>query len=293
MMEEEYRQKIIHYYNRCQIDYEWAWHLKKRMAMHYGYWDESTERLRYALTNMNREVAAFVQVKEGDYVLDAGCGVGGSSIYLAQNLCCQTMGITLGEKQVQVCRDNASRHNVADLCSFEVQSYLSTNFADNTFDVVWAIESLCYAPEKTVFLHEALRILKPGGRLVVADFFRNGVPEGGRGDLLMQKMERSWAIRKFAEKEDFWSDLNETGFEECRRKDVSMNVKNSVRKLYRRFFLGLPTTLVLQAVGYRNLTQFSNVMSAYYQYHAFRRGLWKYIFFSGRKPLPQPGKKAG
>ncbi|MBN2816629.1 MAG: hypothetical protein JXQ67_08090 [Campylobacterales bacterium] len=54
MIAEQYKEKIIKYYDECQIDYEWAWNLKKRMAMHYGYWDETTPRLRYALTNMNK-----------------------------------------------------------------------------------------------------------------------------------------------------------------------------------------------------------------------------------------------
>ncbi len=284
MLSESYKNKIVKYYDDCQIDYEWAWHLRKRMAMHYGYWDETTPRLRYALTNMNKQVAAFACVEDGDHVLDAGCGVGGSSIYLAQHHNCRTTGITLSEKQVHVCRENAARHQVAELCTFDVQSYLATPFADNSFDVVWAIESICYAPDKADFLQEALRVLRPGGRLIIADFFRNIVPPDSREDLLMGKMEKTWAIDSFADREKFWRDMHDVGFVECRQKDVSPHVEKTVQRLYRRFFLGLPTTLVLQTVGYRNWTQFSNVMSAYYQYHAFKQGLWKYMFYTGAKP---------
>lgn len=284
MISEAYKNRIVKYYDDCQIDYEWAWNLKKRMAMHYGYWDETTPRLRYALTNMNKQVADFAPVAEGDHVLDAGCGVGGSSVYLAQNLNCKTTGITLSEKQVGVCRENAARHQLSEQCHFEVQSYLSTNFADNTFDVVWAIESACHAPDKSHFLHEAFRVLKPGGRLIVADFFDNNILKGSREGTLMGKWAKSWSVESFAIKENFWKDMHEVGFVECRQKDVSPYVEKTVKKLYRRFFLGLPTTLVLQTVGYRNWTQFSNVMSAYYQYHAFNRDLWRYMFYSGQKP---------
>lgn len=285
MITDQYKTKIIKYYDDCQIDYEWAWNLRSRMAMHYGYWDETTPRLRYALTNMNKQVAAFAPVNEGDHVLDAGCGVGGSSIYLAQHHNCHTTGITLSDKQVKVCRENASRHHVSDHCSFESQSYLSTQFPDNTFDVVWAIESVCYAPDKADFLREAYRVLKPGGRVIVADFYENNIPKTGRDRTLIAKMAKTWAIEAFAVKDQFWRDMTDVGFTDCRQKDASPHVEKTVVKLYRRFFLGLPTTLVLQTVGYRNLTQFSNVMSAYYQYHAFKKGLWKYMFYSGTKPL--------
>ena len=141
-------QEIINYYDHCQVDYELVWHLKTKMCMHYGYWDDTTSTLREALVNMNKRVAAFAQVQKGDYVLDAGCGVGGSSIFLAKTLNCITKGITLSEKQVNTCRDNAAKHNVTHQCTFEVQNYLATDFADNTFDIVWAIESVCYAFDK-------------------------------------------------------------------------------------------------------------------------------------------------
>ena len=90
---------IVNYYEQCQVDYEIVWHLNSQMCMHYGYWDDTTPTLRSALRNMNTKFAAFAEIKPGEKILDAGCGVGGSSVFLAKNFECEEEGITLSKQQ--------------------------------------------------------------------------------------------------------------------------------------------------------------------------------------------------
>jgi cyclopropane fatty-acyl-phospholipid synthase-like methyltransferase len=277
------QQDIIDYYEHCQIDYEIVWHLNSRMSMHYGYWDETTPNLRSALLNMNRRLAEFGEIETGDQVLDAGCGVGGSSIYLAREYQCHTTGISLSSKQVDTCQKNALLHQMDHLCSFRQANYLDTPFPDNHFDAVWAIESVCYAYDKLDFLREAYRILKPGGKLMVADFFSNGVKENSPQEKLMQKWTSTWAIKAYADVEEFWEKMQLAGFENCQRKDISRQVEKSIRRLYYSFFPGLPITYISQALGFRNSMQTANTWSTYYQYTAYKLGLWKYMFYSARK----------
>lgn len=278
-------QEIVAYYDNCQVDYQLVWHLNSRMCMHYGYWDETTPNLRSALTNMNNRLAEFAGIKQGDRILDAGCGVGGSSIYLAKTLGCKTVGITLSDKQIGKCINNAEKHNVSGSCTFEKQNYLETTFPDNSFDIVWGIESVCYAFDKYDFLKEAYRVLKPGGKVVVADFYSNNVKPHTPEAKLMKNWTDTWAIKEYADVNEFWDKMDKAGFKNRKQVDVTQNVIRSINRLYYCFFPGLPLSYLIQAMGIRNSLQTANMWSTYYQYKAHKQGLWKYMFYTAEKPL--------
>ncbi|NNE30314.1 MAG: hypothetical protein HKN16_11805 [Saprospiraceae bacterium] len=101
---QSYEEGIVQYYEQCQIDYELVWHLNSQMCMHYGYWTPSTKTFQDSLLQMNRELISQVNISKNDHVLDAGCGVGGSSIFLAKNIGARVTGITLTPSQVEECK---------------------------------------------------------------------------------------------------------------------------------------------------------------------------------------------
>ncbi|CAM9308229.1 unnamed protein product [Pylaiella littoralis] len=102
-------------------------------------------------------------------VLDVGCGVGGTSRYLAKKLGPETSvtGITLSPKQVERATQLAKEQGVPN-AKFQVTNALDMSFEDESFDLVWACESGEHMPDKGKYIEEMTRVLKPGGRLVVA-----------------------------------------------------------------------------------------------------------------------------
>src|SRR5437588_8503425 len=136
--------RIRDYYDQTWLDYRMLWLNPQNRAIHFGYWDEHTHSHAESLLNMNRVLASHLGIRSGQRILDAGCGVGGSAIWLAKTYDVEVVGITPVAGQVARARHYAQEHRVADRVSFEQQDYTHTTFSDASFDVVWAMESLCH-----------------------------------------------------------------------------------------------------------------------------------------------------
>lgn len=101
-------------------------------------------------------------------LLDVGCGIGGSTLYLAEKLGATAQGVTLSPEQAKRANERAQTAYLGDRVQFQVANALDLPFADHSFDLVWSLESGEHFPDKAKFLQEAYRVLKPGGMLLMA-----------------------------------------------------------------------------------------------------------------------------
>lgn len=139
--------------------------------MHHGYYGPTgheKKNRRQAQIDLIEELLAWAKVTKAEQILDVGCGIGGSSIYLAQKFHARAIGITLSPVQAKRATQRSQEAGLATDVQFQVADAMAMPFADDSFDFVWSMESGEHMPDKEKFLQECYRVLKPGGTFLMA-----------------------------------------------------------------------------------------------------------------------------
>jgi ubiquinone/menaquinone biosynthesis C-methylase UbiE len=117
------------------------------------------------------ELAQWAEVQPGHVLLDVGCGLGGTSRYLATTVGCKVVGVDLTDEYCRIAEMLSARVGLADRTVFRQGSALTLPFADAHFDVVWTEHVQMNIANKVGFYHELGRVLKAGGQLAFHDIF--------------------------------------------------------------------------------------------------------------------------
>jgi cyclopropane fatty-acyl-phospholipid synthase-like methyltransferase len=103
------RWRIMRYNEETQHFYDLFWTEAHTRSMSYGPWGSTTFTRRRAFENQNRASAAALRVDVADVVLEAGCGIDGTTVWLAAAYGVRAVGIGLCRNQVERARRIAAR----------------------------------------------------------------------------------------------------------------------------------------------------------------------------------------
>ncbi len=156
-------QQIQEFYDASSGLWEQIW----GEHMHHGYYGpdgQLKKERRQAQIDLIEELLQWAGVTQAENILDVGCGIGGSSLYLAEKFSATATGITLSPVQADRATQRAKTAGLK--AQFQVADALQMPFPDNSFDLVWSLESGEHMPDKAKFLQECYRVLKPGGTFI-------------------------------------------------------------------------------------------------------------------------------
>ena len=192
------------------LEFYWGEHI------HLGHYDSPHRRKNFikAKHDFVHEMVRWGGLENlppGTTVLDVGCGIGGSSRILARDYGFAATGITISPQQVKRAQELTPPQVNAQ---FQVDDALNLSFPDASFDVVWSIEAGPHMSDKARYAQEMLRVLKPGGILVVADWNQRDdrhTPLNWWERLVMRQLLDQWSHPAFSSIEGFSEQLEATG----------------------------------------------------------------------------------
>jgi len=271
------------HYDDCYNDYLFAWCNKENLALHYGYWDDKTKSHHQALINKNQILYDLADISSNDHVLDAGCGIGGSSIWMAKQHGNRMTAITISKQQTIHAAQHATRQGVADKTDFQVSDFCQTPFEDESFDVIWGLESVCHALNKGDFLKEAFRLLRPGGRIVVCDGFitRREFSDDEWQDIVT--CLNGWAVPNLCGRDEFTQLLEQNNFKKIAYTDITEQTLPSADYMFKVANRLKPVQLLTQWLGLRSKAQTANFKVGIAQHRLFTDQLVEYGIFTATK----------
>lgn len=227
-------EQIIKFYEEAGMDYE---HWSKNFNMHFGFyrWGFNPFNLEKMLEQMNSEVFERLRLNplESKFLIDLGCGVGATARHIAKKTANSVIkGVTISQWQVEKSEEINAQARLQKQVEILNGDYTNLPFAAGVADGVWAVESSCHAEgaDKLRVIREMARVLKKGGRFVVADCFikKTEKPFNPVMNQFYKAICRNWVLPEMAALDDFVLALKANGMSEITVEDISWQIAPSV-----------------------------------------------------------------
>lgn len=256
---------------------------------HFGYYQPGTKwpfPIDGSLRRMEDHLFDSLNLKPRAEVLDAGCGVGHVAMHLARKGL-RVQGIDVVSNHLKWARQNIQAHGLEKDVTVRLMDYHHLDgLSDASFNGVYTMETFVHATDPEKALGEFFRVIKPGGSIALYEYDHLEFDADSK-DLpkdLVQSMQQINRRASMPSNESFSQGtlqrmLESQGFQDVVVEDLSENI----RPMLRLFFLVayIPYLLIcflgLQA-------WFVNTEAGVQGYRGLKRGFWRYVAVTARKP---------
>jgi arsenite methyltransferase len=225
---------------------------------------------------LTRRLAEKIGLFSSDNVLDAACGLGESTRFLAREYGCRVFGLDLSRTLA---------HRASSMRNGEDAYYLSGDgehlpLRDDSFTAAISECSMCLMPDSTMGLREIFRTLRPGGRMGITDIAISGPLPSELEETLMRFLcisnEISWS--------EYHTMIEAEGFDRVEVLDESSSLHGLLEALTKRLLLAeLLTAVGKLSIGTDRLDQAKHLVSL--ARAAVDQGTLRYAMITAQKPV--------
>ena len=206
-------------------------------AIHRAIWAPGVGNRRDAFLYLNRLVAEAVRplipATENSQLLDLGCGVGGTSTWLARELGVKVMGVTLSATQKELAEVRARSLGLTNLTCFLAADFTDPGSLDclPVAQAAYAIESFAHVSDPRRFFAMAAERVSPGGRLIICDDFQASPAavddaDAQRAQYWQQRVSDGWHLHSLLPQQQVISLAAEEGFRLVECRDHSAHIRS-------------------------------------------------------------------
>jgi tocopherol O-methyltransferase len=275
-------ERIGHFYDRSTgiwLD-TWGEH------MHHGYYGEEGEEKKnhvQAQLDLIEQLLSWGEVTEANRILDPGCGVGGSSRYLAKRFGAESLGLTLSGVQVKRGNAYSAQAGLSQQVQLQARDMMTLNAEDGQFDLVWSMESAEHIEDKRRLLEIFYERLRPGGRFVMATWCHRLTPPAleAAEHKVLQSIYDLYHLPPMVSVEKLGQLAQEVGFSAVQTDDWSQSVAPFWKAV-------IQSALSLKSIGGLFKAGLPTIRGAWamrYMTRGYRLGTVRFGLLKGQKPL--------
>jgi tocopherol O-methyltransferase len=266
---------IRDHYDRLSRFYRALW----GEHIHHGYFERGDESPGSAQLKLVEQLASRVHILRGARVLDVGCGLGGSSLWLARNFGCRVLGLTISPVQAAMAAERASAERLQDCVDFQVKDANYLDLTTESFDIVWVIECTEHLRDKSRFIESCARVLKPGGTLAICAWVAAECPRSGEHARLLSAVCTGMLCPSLGSQREYLRWISTSGFAQVRADEITRQVEQTWEHSAR--IAARPEVQAALLLGDVRMRRFVRAFSTIRR--AYAEGAMAYGIFTARK----------